>query len=255
MEKTVLILGASGLFGGHAAKAFAAAGWTVRNYQRGTDMVQAAQGVQVIVNGLNPPIYHDWKTLIPQITGQVIAAGQASGATVIVPGNVYVYGTQPGPWGPDTPHRPVARKGAIRAEMEAQYRKAAAGRDAGHHPARRRLHRAGGAGQFSEHGGAEGPGQRPDRGARRAGHVTRAWAYLPDMTRAAVALADKRADLPAFTDMPFPGFTLTMGGLKTPAGGDAGPAREGPPFPLVGDDAGRALLGTGAGIARDAVSL
>ena len=115
MSGTVLVLGASGLFGSHAAKAFAAAGWTVRRYQRGTDMGAAATGVDVIVNALNPPNYHAWDRLIPEITAQVIGAARTSGATVIVPGNVYVYGDQSGPWGPDTPHRPVARKGAIRA--------------------------------------------------------------------------------------------------------------------------------------------
>jgi len=58
MEKTVLVLGASGLFGSHAAQAFAEAGWTVRRFRRGSDMAAAAQGAQVIVNGLNPPKYH-----------------------------------------------------------------------------------------------------------------------------------------------------------------------------------------------------
>ena len=125
MTKTVLVLGANGNFGSHAAKAFAAAGWEVRRYERGTDMVAAAQGVDVIVNGLNPPSYHNWKKFIPEITAQVIAAGLASGATVMVPGNVYVYGDQPGPWGPDTPQRPASRKGAIRVEMERSYREAA----------------------------------------------------------------------------------------------------------------------------------
>ena len=42
MDKVVLIAGANGLFGSHAAKAFAAAGWQVRKYQRGTDMAAAA---------------------------------------------------------------------------------------------------------------------------------------------------------------------------------------------------------------------
>lgn len=83
MEKTVLILGTSGLFGGQAAKAFAAAGWAVKRFSRGTDMVEAAQGVQVIVNGLNPPMHHDWKTQIPKITAQVIGAGKASCAAAI----------------------------------------------------------------------------------------------------------------------------------------------------------------------------
>ena len=44
--------------------------------------------------------------------------------------------------------------------------------------------------------------------------VTRAYAYLPDMARIAVALADKRANLPAFTDMPYAGYTLSMQDLK-----------------------------------------
>ena len=124
MTGKVLILGASGLFGAQAARAFAAAGWQVTPFKRGTDMAAAAQGHDLIVNALNPPNYHAWDRLIPQITAEVIAAGLASGATVLVPGNVYVYGTQPGPWGPGTPHRPVARKGAIRARMEADYRAA-----------------------------------------------------------------------------------------------------------------------------------
>ena len=84
MAGTVLVLGASGLFGGQAAKAFAAAGWTVRTYRRGTDMLAAAKGVDVIVNALNPPNYHAWDRIIPQITAEVIAAGLAVGATVLL---------------------------------------------------------------------------------------------------------------------------------------------------------------------------
>lgn len=44
--------------------------------------------------------------------------------------------------------------------------------------------------------------------------VTRAYAYLPDMGRIAVALAERRADLGAFTDMPFADFTLSINDLK-----------------------------------------
>jgi hypothetical protein len=39
--------------------------------------------------------------------------------------------------------------------------------------------------------------------------IPHAWAYLPDLTRAAVALAEKRDSLPDFVDLPFPGYTLT----------------------------------------------
>ena len=68
MTQTVLILGGSGKIGKHSTEAFWNAGWTVRQYTRGTDMTAAAQGADVIVNGLNPPNYHDWAKTIPAIT-------------------------------------------------------------------------------------------------------------------------------------------------------------------------------------------
>ena len=206
----VLVAGASGNFGAAAARAFQAAGWEVRRYQRGTDMAAAAMGCDVIVNGLNPPMYHDWARLIPAITAQVLDAARASGATVIVPGNVYVYGNQPGPWGADTPHVPCSRKGAIRATMEAQYR--ASGLPV-------ILLRGGdfldetAPGSFLNmvtlKGLAKGKltiAGTPD--------VQRAYAYLPDMARVAVALAERRAELPRFADIPYAGLSISMADLK-----------------------------------------
>ena len=103
MTRTVLILGASGGFGSAAAKAFDAAGWQVQRFRRGSDMTAAAQGAALIVNAMNPPDYHDWARQIPAITASVMAAARASGARVLIPGNVYVYGDQPGPWSASTP--------------------------------------------------------------------------------------------------------------------------------------------------------
>ena len=221
MTKTVLICGASGLFGSAAARAFAAAGWTVRTYQRGTDMTAAASGAHVIVNALNPPMYHAWDRLIPEITAQVIAAGLASGATVLVPGNVYVYGTEPGLWGPTTPHRPTSRKGTIRAEMEAQYRAAT------QRGLRVILLRGG---DFIDPSSPKSfwnmivlkSVARGKIQSASPAHVSRAYAYLPDMARAAVALADQAPSLPAFTDMPFAGFTLSMADLAAHLSGLTG---------------------------------
>ena len=211
MGKVVLVLGANGLFGSHAARAFAAAGWEVRRFQRGSDMAAAAVGADVIVNGLNPPNYHDWARLVPAITRDVLAAARASGATVILPGNVYVYGTEPGVWGPDTPHRPASRKGAIRAAMEAEYRA------------------AGDVQVILLRGGDFLAPEDPKsfwnfmtlKGLAKgrivsmaAPDVKRAYTYLPDMARIVVALAEKRAALPAFTDLPFAGHTLSTADLK-----------------------------------------
>ena len=213
MARTVLVLGASGNFGRRAAEAFAADGWTVERYRRGTDMALAAKGAEVIVNGLNPPRYHDWARLIPEITTSVLAAARVSGATVLIPGNVYVFGREPAPWGPETPHRPVARKGVIRAEMEAAYR------DASERGQRTILLRAG------DFLGPDSPEtlmrivmlKRLEQGritAMGPADIPHAWAWLPDMARAGVALTDRREALPAFADIPFPGSTFSMDELR-----------------------------------------
>lgn len=209
MKREVLVLGASGNFGSRAAEAFETAGWAVRRYRRGTDMAAAAQGAGLIVNGLNPPNYHAWDRLIPEITAQVLAAARTSGATVLVPGSVYAYGDQPGPWGPGVPHRPVSRKGWIRARMEADYRAAT---EAGQRVILLR-------------GGDYVDSVLPStiwrivmlKGIAR-GRLTamadpgvqRAYAWLPDMARAAVALAERAEALPAYADIPFAGHTLSM---------------------------------------------
>lgn len=57
MTQTVLILGASGRFGRHSAAQFKSAGWNVKTFDRSKDdLLTAAQGVDVIVNGWHPPI-------------------------------------------------------------------------------------------------------------------------------------------------------------------------------------------------------
>ncbi|MDQ2095892.1 epimerase [Rhodalgimonas zhirmunskyi] len=212
MTKTVLILGASGKIGTHAAHAFAAQGWSVRRFDRKTgDMSRDAIGCDVIVNGMNPPDYHDWAGIIPALTRQVIAAARASGATVILPGNVYVFGDHPGEWSQHTPHRPCSRKGRIRADMEQAYR------DSGVQTIILR------AGDFID----------PDRNGDILSTVTlkslhrgkitafgphdslHTHAYLPDWARAAEMLAEKRATLDRFEDIPFPGHSFTPEQLKT----------------------------------------
>ncbi|MCA2011672.1 NAD-dependent epimerase/dehydratase family protein [Cereibacter sphaeroides] len=214
LTQTALILGARGKIGRHFTQAFRAAGWQTKLYTRGTDMNAAAQGCDVIVNGLNPPNYHDWDNLLPAITTQVLEAAKASGAMVLLPGNVYVYGTQNGPWSEDTPHRPVARKGRIRAEIEARYK--AAAKDGTQVLILR-------AGDFIDPDSNEDMMglallRSLDKGVVTAlgdPDVTRAYAYLPDMARAGVKLVEKRATLPAYSDVPFEGLAFSTTELKT----------------------------------------
>lgn len=206
MSSTVIVLGASGRFGGHAAAAFDAAGWTVRRFDRGTDnLTSAASGADVIVNAWNPP-YHRWASDLPALTAQVIAAARASGATVIIPGNVYVFGAQaPDTLSEHTPHKASNPLGRLRIEMEDAYRAAGV---------RTIILRAGDFLDTAASGNwfdaimtrrlARGRLTYPGPLDRR-----HAWAYLPDVARAAVALAERRGDLDTFEDVPFPGYTLT----------------------------------------------
>lgn len=219
MTRTALILGASGKIGRHAARAFDEAGWTVRRYDRKkADMVAQARGADVIVNGLNPPMYHDWQNLIPAITKEVIAAAQACGATVIIPGNVYNLDAHGGEWSEDTAHEPPTKKGRIREEMERSYQNSGV---------RSIVLRAG---AFID------PDRTDDamqllllRELRRgrvsaAGdpHARQAYCYLPDWARAAVALAERRASLAPFEDVPFAGHTFTVHQLRAHLEGELG---------------------------------
>lgn len=205
MTQTALILGSTGRFGRQAAEAFWNAGWRVRLFNRGEDLVAAANGVDVIVNGWNPP-YPRWQADLPGLTAQVIAAAKASGATVFIPGNVYVYGADaPERFAPDTPHGATNPLGQCRIEMETAYREAGI-------PVI--LLRAGDFIDTEPSGNwfdaimvkplAKGRLTYPGPGDR-----AHAWAYLPDVARAAVMLCNARDALPRFADLAFPGFTLT----------------------------------------------
>ncbi len=209
MQQTVLILGANGKIGSHAADAFWNAGWAVRHFERGTDMVAAAKGADVIINGLNPPAYHNWAETIPAITDQVIAAAHASGATVIIPGNIYNFGDQPGVLDENTPQTAQTRKGQIRVAMEDAYKASGV---------QTIILRAG---NFID---PKGNGDYMSLLALRdigKGRVTaagdpdalQAYAYVPDWAQAALTLAEKRHDLAQFEDVPFPGHAFTTNQL------------------------------------------
>lgn len=223
---SVLILGAAGRFGRHAAAEFAQAGWQVRALVRpgraaipgiatvhgdaedAAALTRAAMGVDVIVQAVNPP-YPDWAAHVPRQTAAAIAAARASGATLMVPGNVYPYGPDMPPvLTQTTPHAGATGKPLIRKTMEAALR--AACKDG----MRCILLRAGdfiddrpSGNWFESHIAAGvGKGRIAYPGPRDQVH---AWAYLPDMARAARMLAERRETLPPFAAFGFPGYALT----------------------------------------------
>jgi nucleoside-diphosphate-sugar epimerase len=212
MGKTVLILGASGKIGRWSGEAFERAGWQVRRYQRASrDMAAAARGADVIVNGLNPPNYHDWARQIPAITAEVIAAARASGALVIVPANVYNFGARGGEWSESTPHAPHTRKGKIREQMELEYRSSGV---------RTLLLRAGNFIDSERNGDVLSVFLLRQLASGRimlAGDpdVPQSYCYVPDWASAAVALAERRDQLATFEDVPFPGHTFSTQQLRS----------------------------------------
>lgn len=214
MTQTVLILGSSGRFGRASAAAFRDAGWQVRRVRRGQDSLpDAAKGADLIVNGWNPP-YTDWAAHLPDLTEAVIQAAKVSGATVLIPGNVYVFG----PGAPeilesDTPHRADHPLGRLRLEMEARY--LASGVPTILLRAGDFLDTTPSGNWFDRIIAARAPqGQLRYPGDLSTPH---AWAFLPDLARAALALAEQRADLAPFEDVPFDGYTLTAEQLAAAA--------------------------------------
>ena len=211
MADTVLVLGASGKTGRHSIKAFTAAGWNVKTFDRHKDeLMAAAEGADVIVNGLNPPNYHNWGSILPRITEQVIDAAQANGSTVILPGNVYHFGNEPGVWSETSTPNPVSKKGQLRLEMEEAYRNSGV---------QTIILRAG---NFID----------PDSDScvmslmylrnienhkvtlPGPASTKQAMCYLPDWAKAATQLAAMRKELASFEDIPHPGHTWSGNEIK-----------------------------------------
>jgi len=206
MEKTVLILGSTGRLGRTATAAFDAAGWEVRRFDRSKDNLwDAAWGASVIVNGWNPP-YPKWEAEIPGQTTDIIEVAKASGATVIIPGNVYVYGAQaPERFTPHTPHLAKNPLGRVRIEMEAAYR-------------------ASGVQTFVVRAGdyidTEASGNWFDMIITKPlskgiisypGPLDRphAFTFLPDVGETMVTMAEQRTKLSQFEDVNVPSLTMT----------------------------------------------
>jgi nucleoside-diphosphate-sugar epimerase len=255
-EKRALVIGANGGVGGEVARALARHGWAVDALARGgpargegvpgvrwivgdamreADVVAAAAGARVIFHGANPPRYQKWRELAVPMLRNSVAAARASGARLLYPGTIYNFGPDAFPLLREgAPQRPLTRKGAVRAEMEAMLSDAAA--DGG---VRSTVLRAG------DFFGPRAPSTwfaqavvkpgRPVRkvtwpGRRGVGH---AWAYLPDLAEAFARLAEMEADLPAFESLHFAGHWVEDGeamaaAVREAAGDPALPLRRFP---------------------------
>jgi nucleoside-diphosphate-sugar epimerase len=222
INRTALVLGATGGIGGAVARLLLARGWNVRALHRhpdtlpadhktpglqwlrgdamsAADVARAASGVSVIVHAVNPPGYRNWGRLVLPMLDNTIGAAQANSARIVLPGTVYNFGPDALPnLHEDSPQNPVTAKGRIRVEMERRLRAAAA---AGCEVLIVR------AGDFFGPGAANNwfsqglvtPGRPVSSiiypGAPGVGHQ---WAYLPDVAETIGRLLERSADLDSF---------------------------------------------------------
>ena len=225
-ERSVLILGANGRFGHAAVLAFAGAGWRVLAQVRrvpsapwpagtsylttplhdtATLAVQAA-GASVVVHAINPP-YTAWREQVLPLARLGMDLAQRLDATFMLPGNVYNFGAgMPALLTETAPEVPSGEKGQIRCELEAEM---AARAGQGLHSVVLR------AGDFFGAGTGSWLDQAIVKSMAKGKlvypgplGVPHAWAYLPDLARAFVAVAE-RPRVPGFERLHFAGHTLT----------------------------------------------
>lgn len=225
---TVLILGARGRLGLAAARAFAQAGWQVLAQVWPGAPGQAlpaiagvgwlpvavhdtqALAAQVVVHAMNPPYTHKaWREQAPGLMDAAIAAARALRATLMLPGNVYNFGeAMPQVLREDTPQAATDVKGRLRTGLE--QRLADATRDGRMRAVVLR------AGDFF----GSGTGSWLDQAIAKdlpQGRVTwpgpldvaTSWAYLPDLARTFVRVAQERDRLAAFECLHVAGHAVT----------------------------------------------
>lgn len=232
--RVALILGITGSIGRAVAMSLAARGFAIRALSRdpeaaarrfATDIAidwrtgdaldadavrKAAMGASLIFHGVNPPGYARWREDGLPMLGHTIAAARVSGARILFPGNVYVFGTDAGSMVDETaPRHPATRKGAVRLEMEEMLE--AAARDG----VRSLVLRAGDffgpgvEGSWFTKAVAKGGAKASQLyDLTRVGH---SWAFVPDLAETFAELATREADLPPFVGFHFAGHWIETG--------------------------------------------
>jgi nucleoside-diphosphate-sugar epimerase len=227
MKPSVLILGAAGRLGFCLTRAFAAAGWQVIAQARKplpadllslgdvrplqcdaldrAALLKGAQGASVVINALNPP-YTEWHQLLLPLADAAQATAKALGALLMLPGNVYNFGSElPRLLTAQTPERANTPKAGLRIEMEARMA-AEPGLDSV-------VLRAG------DFFGGPGTGSWFDLALTsklKSGRFiypgpldqTHAWAYLPDLAECFVRIAEKRSALSSHHRLHFAGHSV-----------------------------------------------
>ncbi|WP_336204700.1 NAD-dependent epimerase/dehydratase family protein [Nonomuraea sp. LPB2021202275-12-8] len=158
-------------------------------------LTEVTKGADVLYNCVNPQ-YHRWLTDWPPMAESFLAAAEATGAVLVMLGNLYPYGPVTGPMTEDLPLSSTSPKAQVRAKMWADAL-------AAHQAGRIRMTEVRGSDYFGP--GATDQSYLGDRFLvpLRAGRtisllwpadLPHSWTYLPDVADALiVAGGDERA--------------------------------------------------------------
>jgi len=170
-------------------------------------IIDAARGTDIVLHALNSP-YTEWNRHALPLAYVAIEAAETSGATLMLPGNIYNYGRRMPPvLDESTPMRPTARKGQLRVSIEERMREAS---DRGMRAVILRSGDFFGSGRGSwfdlvitkelAQGRVTYPGPFD---------LVHEWAYVPDFAATLLRLAAVRDTLPTFATFGFPGHAIT----------------------------------------------
>lgn len=226
-QQRALILGLNGKMGAAAARAFADAGWAVTGVARRAPENQSrvkfvagdaadpkvirplAAQADVVVNGLNLP-YDAWHDGRAEAQLAAVLKGlEGLEVTLMFPANIYNYAPETARITPQSAQAPATEKGRIRQRMEAMLQSA--------------THADGLQVLMVRAGDFFGPGARGSwldlvitknlakgeityPGPLSLGH---SWAYLPDLGRAYVQIAENRDQLDRFESLHFAGHFVS----------------------------------------------
>ncbi|WP_214105300.1 NAD-dependent epimerase/dehydratase family protein [Acrocarpospora catenulata] len=189
-------------------------------------LIRAAKGADALYNCVNP-LYHRWPIDWPPMAASFLRTAEATGAALIILGNLYGYGPVTGPMTEDLPLASKGVKGRVRAEI---WHRALAAHEAG----RIRVTEL----RASDYYGPGSTDQAfltnyviiPTAQGKRATvlsdpDIPHAWSYLPDVARAlAIAGTDERAwgrpwhvpTLPALSAREIAERTARLAGARAP---------------------------------------
>jgi nucleoside-diphosphate-sugar epimerase len=170
-------------------------------------MVKAARGSSVVVHAINP-LYTQWETTVLPLAEAAMDIAHGLDATLMFPGNVYNFGsTMPAVLRETGAQIPSTRKGEIRRAVELKMLARA------NQGLRSIVIRAG------DFFGGPGRGNWFDQAIVAKLHkgvftypgptdLSHAWAYLPDLAKTFVKVAEVRGQFAAFEALHFPGHTV-----------------------------------------------